>query len=471
MLSSGELAFYTATLIALFATGGWCVWLIAQRRSSATRLSEIQAQRDSLSNELTDARTQVETYRLEIAALKDSLAAAKQQIAVATETHKNVQQQFEKAQQQLREAFKSLAGDTLKQSTEQFLHLAKKSFENEQKDAAAQLEQRKQAIEAMVKPIRESLGKYDASIKAVEEARRQTYGQLTKQVELMTADQRRLRQETANLVRALRKPNVRGRWGQVQLRRVVELAGMIPHCDFHEEHTVHADNRALRPDMIINLPNGRTIVVDAKTPLDAFLESLECNEDDQQHRFMQRHAEQLATKIKELSAKQYYAQFERSPEFVVMFIPGESFLYAALESRPDLSESAMERGVVLATPSTLISLLKAVALGWQEESITENAKRISVLGQELYDRLAVAVGHVGNLGKALGNAVDHYDKFVRSFDSRVLVSAKKFQELGVQTAKTLPTNLPQLDKKPHTTRSLQSKTIPSAEHHQPVTDG
>ncbi len=455
MPSGSESSLWVACLVVVVpSVVGWCVWVLAQKRSIAVKLQEMQTHRDTLQDELTQARTQTETYRKEIDQLRGDIHEAEKQLAVATQTQRNIQQQFDKAQAQLRDAFKSLAGDALKQSTEQFLELAKKSFESGQKDATAQLEQRKAAIEAMIKPIRESLGRYDTSMKAVEEARRQAYGQLTKQVELMTADQRRLRQETGNLVRALRKPNVRGRWGQVQLRRVVELAGMIPHCDFEEEHTVRDGDQALRPDLVVNLPNGRTIVIDAKTPLDAYLEALECQEETDQHQHLLRHANQLATKVKDLSAKQYHAQFERSPQFVVLFIPGESFLYAALEHRPELSEAAMAQGVVIATPSTLMSLLKTVALGWQEESIAENAKRISELGRELHHRLATAVGHVEKLGQQLKRAVDAYNQFKGSLEGRVLPQARKFEKMGIQVRKELPGSLADIETLPQPANKL-----------------
>ena len=455
--------------LGLIVAAGACAWLLAERRALRATRNELQAQRDGLRDDLANAEAQIESYRGEIRDQERQIADVKQQLAVAEQTHKNVREQFDQAQQALTDTFQALAGKTLKQATDQFLQLAKTRLDGQQKDATAQLEQRKHAIQALVNPIRETLAKHDQSLGAIEQARKQAYGSLSKQIELMAADQRRLRTETANLVQALRKPNVRGRWGQTQLRRVAELAGMIPHCDFIEEHHVQAEGRALRPDLVVNLPSGRAIVVDAKTPLEAFLDSLESVEDDQRMHNLKRHADQLAVKVKDLASKRYHAQFERSPDFVVLFLPGESFLYAALDQRPDLSESAMEQGVVIATPNTLISLLKVVALGWREQQIAENARRVSELGRELHERLGKCVQHLHDLGSAMETAARKYNALIGSFEARVLPSARKFEELGSRSGRALPPSLDEVATRPRRLRDATPSTASTAdETHDPA---
>ena len=368
--------------------------------------------------------------------------------ADADRRHQELTAQFEQTQAQARDAFKALAGDVLKQSNEAFLQLAGERFKGEQTEAAKQLEVRKQAVEALVKPLRETLDKYNSAVHDVEKTRKEAYGALRTQLGSMVDDQRLLKKETANLVQALRRPEVRGRWGEMQLRRVAELAGMIDRCDFDEQVSVKAGAGALRPDMVVRLPNDRTIVIDAKTPLDAYLSAIEASDETQRRTFMETHANQIVKKVADLSGKQYAEQFARSPDFVVLFIPGESFLYAAVQIRPDLLEHAMSKQVVIATPGTLISLLKAVALGWREERIAENAERISSLGQELHKRLCDTVGHMTKLGGSLEAAVKAYNRFVGSFETRVMVSARKFEDLGADSNKALPEQVDPIETSP-----------------------
>ncbi len=331
---------------------------------------------------------------------------------------KKLTAQFEQAQLQARDAFKALAGDALKESNVQFLQLADQRFKVEQTEAAKQLEVRKQAVEALVKPLRETLDKYNGVVNDIEKARKEAYGALRAQLGSLVNDQRGLKDETARLVKSLRRPEVRGRWGEIQLKRVVELAGMIERCDFDEQVSVKSGSGGLRPDMVVHLPNDRTIVIDAKTPLDAYLDAVQEGDDSQQRTHLERHANQVSGKVAELAGKQYSAQFERSPDFVVLFIPGESFLYAAVQIKPGLIEQAMEKNVVIATPSTLISLLKAVEVGWREERIAENAQKISALGQDLHKRLCDAIGHVQKVGSSLESAVKAYNGFLGSLETR-----------------------------------------------------
>jgi DNA recombination protein RmuC len=353
------------------------------------------------------------------------------------------------ARQQMSDTFKALAGDALKQSSEQFLHLADQRLQNQQNTASQDLDQRKKAIEQLVKPLKETLDKYNTAVHDVEKSRIEAYGSLRTQLGALVEDQRTLRDETANLVKALRRPEVRGRWGEIQLKRVVELAGMIDRCDFDEQVTITADGQTQRPDMVINLPNNRTIVIDAKTPLDAYLNSIEAKDEDQQRTFLETHAQQIMRKVNDLSTKGYIEQFHRSPEFVVLFIPGEPFLYAAVQVRPDLIEAAMAKNVIIATPSTLISLLKAVAAGWREQKLAENAQLISEAGAELHLRLCTAIKHLADVGNSLTSTTNAYNRFVGSFESRVMVQARKFEELGAAAnTKQLPDTIEPVEKLP-----------------------
>ena len=377
---------------------------------------------------------------------------AKQAELDSQETVANLRAQVaaqQQAQKQAHDSFKVLAEDVLKVSKADFLQLAQKSFEVEQGKAKQELEVRKQAVESLVKPVRQALEAHNLTVQEIEKGRQKADGELQKQLSMLTADQKLLRDETGNLVNALRRPEVRGRWGEIQLRRVAELAGMIEHCDFEEQETLPG---GLRPDMIVQLPGKCTIVIDAKTPIDAFLDALNVREDKKRSELLQKHVQNIEAQVKALSDKQYQNQFERSPDFVVLFIPGESFLSAAMGVKPTLIDAAMEKGILIASPTTLISLLKMAAMGWREQQITENARRISDLGREMHDRVATAVEHVEKLREHLKKAVESYNDFVGSFESRVVSSARKFKELGADSSKELPDDLPQVE---ITTRQLK----------------
>lgn len=435
-------ALFAIACLAAVAAGMLAVWLASQRTA-------MRAERDRLLNELSDRDRQLEERRQQVESRDAELAKLRQEIAVNRETLTQVQKHYEEAQQRARETFKALANDVLKDSSQQFLQLARKAFEGEQKDALLQLEQRKQAIENLVKPVRETLDKYNASLQAIEKARSEAYGSLLAQINEMKKSQTDLRRETAALVTALRRPEVRGRWGEMQLRRVAEMAGMIENCDFTEQTSIRTEDGLLRPDMIVRMPSNRTVVVDAKTPLDAFISAADCEDETERQRYLQQHADQIEVQIRRLSSKQYSAQFTASPDFVVLFIPGESFLQAAVQLRPTLLEQAWEKGVLIATPSTLIALLKTVALGWREQRIAENAQRISDLGRELHNRLGTAFSHVVNLGKAIGSTVKHYNNMLGSLERSVLPQARRFQELGADSPKELPAQLDRLESQPN----------------------
>ncbi len=357
------------------------------------------------------------------------------------------------AQQKLSDAFKALASEALKSNNQSFIELAKATLETFQQAAKGDLEKRQQAIGELVKPVRESLDKVDVKINELEKARAGAYEGLTSQVKSLRETQVQLQSETSNLVRALRAPQVRGRWGEIQLKRVVEMAGMLDHCDFYEQQTADSGEGRLRPDLLVRLPGRKNVVVDSKTPLMAYLEAIEAPDDATRKARLQDHARQVRAHITALSKKSYFEQFDPAPEFVVLFLPGEAFFAAAVEQDPALIEFGVDQNVIIATPTTLIALLRAVAYGWRQEQLATSAKEISDLGRELYKRLSDLGGHVARLGKALQQATEAYNKAVGSLELRVLSSARKFKDLGIGTSDTELDALPTVDALP---RALQS---------------
>lgn len=371
--------------------------------------------------------------------LSNELAVAQAQIKSQQQLEQERQTALQLSMERLAAEFDAVAGSSLRANNETFLQLAREHLGQHQQVASAALSEREKAIETMVTPIKEALAKTELQISRIEKERAETFGALRTSLETVTLGQQALQKETRNLVTALRRPEVRGQWGELTLKRLAELAGMVEHCDFTEQVHTHTDDGALRPDMIINMPDGRTLVVDVKTPLDAYLEAVEADTDEAKAIALQRHANMVGQRVRQLSAKSYWAQFAKSPDFVILFIPGDQFLSAALAENPALLEDAIRQDVIIATPSSLVALLKAVAYGWRQTSLAENAQVIRDLGADLYKRLNVLTTHLGKLSRNLNGSVEAFNAAVGSLERQVLPGARKFTELGIRPDKVLET--------------------------------
>jgi DNA recombination protein RmuC len=349
------------------------------------------------------------------------------------------EQALARAREQLQGVFGELARDSLQSNSEVFLQLARERLERQQQDASQALKERETAIESLVRPIREALAKTEAQIQAIERDRIDSFAGIKAQMEALAGGQSLLSRETRNLVTALRRPDVRGQWGEITLRRLVELSGMTLHVDFSEQLHLSTTTGSIRPDMVVHMPEQRDIVVDVKTPLDAYLSAVEAQTDEDRGLHLRRHSQLVGARVRELSSKQYWSQFERSPDFVVLFLPGDQFLAAALQENPGLIEDSLRQNVMLATPTSLVALLKIVAYGWKQTILAANAAEIRRLGEELYKRLAVFGEHLGRLGKSLGSSVDSFNKAVGSLEQQVLPAARRFPELGLRVNREIET--------------------------------
>ena len=393
---------------------------LAAAQEKNSRIPELELAASASARELQTLRDQQGRSGARIATMEAQLEQERKNAAEKLAV-------LDEAQARFSDAFRALSAEALRHNNSSFLELARTTLEKTQEVSKGELEKRQEAIDALVRPMLVSLEKVDAKINDLEKARSGAYESLTTQVRALAETQNYLRAETGNLVRALRSPIVRGRWGEIQLRRVVELAGMVDHCDFIEQTTVQTEEGRMRPDLIVHLPAGKTIVVDAKASLNAYLEAQEAPDDEARLGRLNQHATQVRTHIQNLS---YWEQFESAPDFVILFLPGEMFFSAALERDPMLIEFGADKKIILATPTTLIALLRAVCYGWRQEKLAQNAREISQLGSELYKRFADLSVHFGRLGKSLNHSVEAYNRAAGNIETRVLVTARKFKELG-----------------------------------------
>ena len=380
-----------------------------------------------------------------ISRIKEENASLKATLDIERRTASEKMAMIENARNQLSETFTTLSSQALRNSTEEFLKLAQENFKQLHIQAKGDLDQKEKSIDNLLKPVQEALTRTDQQLRNLEKERKEAYGSLSKHLETMTQTQQLLQGETRNLVQALRRPEVRGQWGETTLKRLAELAGMVEYCDFYEQETVQGEAGNLRPDMVVRMPDGREIVVDVKTPLDAYLSAVEAPDDGVRVWHLERHARKVRERVRELASRNYWAQFKHSPDFVVMFIPGDQFLSAALDIDRDLLEYALGQKVILATPTSFVALLRAVAYGWRQQSLAENAEKIRDVGEDLYHRLGTFTEHLAKLGKNLGSSLDHYNKAVGSFERQVIPGARKFAEMGIASRKPLQ-EIDQLEK-------------------------
>ena len=430
-----------------FIIGAVLAWLVTSTRAKASLSASLSVK----DQQCAASEARVEELRSQLTSLQTEQNATQQRLSESEQARTSAETKYqegidnlqaqhvllEEAKTKLSDTFRSLAAEALAGNNTGFLTLAEEKFKALRDESSVDLEQRKTSIEALVKPLTQLLSTFQQENTELENKRLRELSAVGEQLRHVALAQSTLQSETSKLVNALRSPHVRGRWGEIALRKTAELAGMSTHCDFIEQATVKTDEGRLRPDMVVKLPAEREVVVDSKVPFSAFLESLESTNDHERHLALIRHATHVKQHINQLAAKEYWEQFKTTPEFVVLFIPNDSFLAAAAEQDSSLIEAAMSKNVVIATPTTFIALLKAIAYGWKQEQVTEDVGRISALGQELSERMGVLVDHFIKVGGSLGRAVESYNAAVASFESRVLPSARKFKQLGAGSKKDI----------------------------------
>lgn len=444
------------------ALGGAVAYLLAERRSRAKvgelqlaaalseqkatgYVAEIEKQKSEHVARLAEVQGLIEEEKRAAELLRGQLLVAEKNYATTSAQLKasqdNISEQkrlLDEANKKLTESFAVVSQDALAKNTAAFLDMAKAKFETLSKEASGDLDKRKEQIATLLKPLEETLGNYQKRLAEIETSRNTAYAALQQQIGQMNATQGTLAQHTQQLVGALTRPNVRGQWGEIALKKLVELAGMTARVDFVEQASVNTEEGRLRPDMIVRLPGERDIIIDCKAVLGAFLDASGATDDETRRGHLRRHAELVRARVKDLAGKAYWSQFKQTPEYVVLFLPGEAFLYAACEHDPELIQDAMGQRVILATPTTLMALLRAIEFGWRQQAVSENAEEIRKLGLEIYDRLAVLASNMAKLGKSLDSAVEHYNTSVGSLETRLLVSARKMGEMGSKNEKELP---------------------------------
>jgi DNA recombination protein RmuC len=444
----------TLAVVVLLTAVAFGVGIAFASLLSRSRTATLAERKSSLERELATARTLLDRQAAELRTLMEARSALDATLASERRTSEEKLQLLRDAGEQLKSDFKALAAAALDSNNANFLQLAKSVLQNSQTHAAGELAQKEQAVRNLVEPIAQSLSGMNLQIQELEKARSHAYGTLTTQVQSLMETQKALQSETGNLVKALRDPQARGVWGELHLRKTLELSGMLDHCDFKEQLSFNDDERRYRPDVIVDLPGGKQVVVDAKVPLAAYLAALEANDDATRTARMKDHARQVRQHIDSLASRNYWSRLPCTPEFVVMFLPGEVFFRAAMDADAELIEYGVSQKVIITSPTTLIALLKAVAYGWNQKSLAESARHISEAGKTLYERLCTMTEHLESLGKRLGGAVQSYNEMLSSMERRVLPVARKFPELDRSLAAESLLELPQLEKTP---RELQAQ--------------
>ncbi|MBC7659087.1 MAG: DNA recombination protein RmuC [Chitinophagaceae bacterium] len=409
----------------------------------------LENEKVDLQRRLMEGETRLTALQNESQNLKIQAARLETELDQQNKAHRERIAVIESAEGRLKETFQALSGEALRQSGETFLQMAEGVLGKQTQRAQGDLELRRQAVDNLVLPLQQTLANVELRMGEIEKQRVGAYQGLQEQITLLLSAQKNLQLEASHLASALKSPTTRGRWGELQLRRVVELSGMLAYCDFYEQqHSTNQDGKQLRPDMIVRLPGNRSIAIDSKAPLQAYMEAIDCDDDEKRKKLFDQHAQLLKRQVQLLGQKGYWEQLEGSPEFVLLFLPGEAFFSAALQADPTLIEYGAENRVLIATPTTLIALLRTTAYAWRQEDISKHAEEVSRLGRELYGRIADLSGHVADMGKGIANSVSSYNKLIGSLETRVLVSARRFQELKADDPKKTLREIGLIDEQP-----------------------